>query len=75
MAPVEERVWQILDEMRDRLARIDEQLKQRPCEDHEKRMRELEDSASRTVKLVALFGLIATAVGTGIGSFIGWIRH
>ena len=38
-------------------------------------MRKLEDSASRTVKLVALLGLIATAVGTGIGSFIGWIRH
>lgn len=64
-----------MDEIRDRLARIEEQLKQRPCEDHEKRMRELEDSASRTVKLVALLGLIATAIGTGIGSFIGWIRH
>lgn len=75
MPPVEERVWQILDEIRDRLARIEEQLKQRPCDDHEKRVRELEDSATRTARLIVAFGLIATAIGTGIGSFIGWIRH
>ncbi len=67
----DDRMWQILDEIRERLARIEEQGKSWAAntKDHESRLRVLEDRAGRATRMLAIFA----AIGTAIGSFIGWI--